>query len=291
LLLGSTSSEATFTDIKPSIDDCSLNHTHCMQDIANTSSYLPKRILEIRGYKMVLRESPSRLELCLLEPLFGPPAEILKTTTATLDDFKQEIIPWDKLTKTFQDAIDTCRRLGIDFIWIDSLCIIQDSMDDWKEESAKMADIYENAFLTIAAMKSMQSAEGCYTTTNPEFLGRLIPDENIFVRECPPVPSISQLYIFHCCLQDLSLTVSVTNKVPYRAVRAYLTRYLTLPSVGGNGRSRDQTPRPRIVRVVISVPAGCTPLGITPPKVRHRIEPHPLFSVFNCNSFSSFCKL
>jgi hypothetical protein len=76
--------------------------------------------------------------------------------------------------------------LGIDFLWIDSLCIIQDSTSDWKGESAKMASIYENAFLTIASTKSKEGAAGCYTTTSAEFLAISVPDTDIFVHQQPP---------------------------------------------------------------------------------------------------------
>jgi hypothetical protein len=102
-----------------------------------------------------------------------------------LEIFKNEV-PWGNLTANFQHAIDACRRLGIDFLWIDSLCIIQDSASAWKEESAKMASIYENAFFAIASTKSKEGAAGCYTTTSPEFLAISVPDTNIYVRQQPP---------------------------------------------------------------------------------------------------------
>jgi hypothetical protein len=51
----------------------------------------------------------------------------------------------------YRDAIVISRRLHIPYIWIDSLCIIQDSMEDWLAESAKMGWVYKNSFLCIAA--------------------------------------------------------------------------------------------------------------------------------------------
>jgi hypothetical protein len=48
------------------------------------------------------------------------------------------------LTKTFQDAIYITHRLGIRFLWIDSLCIIQDSVSDWAKESSTMGEVYAN---------------------------------------------------------------------------------------------------------------------------------------------------
>ncbi|KAF3809524.1 hypothetical protein GCG54_00012808, partial [Colletotrichum gloeosporioides] len=72
-----------------------------------------------------------------------------KTTKATLD-----------LPKTFQDAITVTRALGIDFIWVDSLCIIQDDPDDWAKEASQMASIYRNAYITIAATSAAGGEEG-----------------------------------------------------------------------------------------------------------------------------------
>jgi hypothetical protein len=117
--------------------------------------------------------------------LLGPSNDIIKTTLSNLEIFKNEV-PFDNLTANFKHTVQTCRRLGIDFLWIDSLCIIQDSASDWKEESAKMASIYENAFLTIASTKSKEGARGCYTRTSPEFLAISVPDTNIYVRQRPP---------------------------------------------------------------------------------------------------------
>ncbi|KAM7187760.1 Heterokaryon incompatibility protein (HET) domain containing protein [Naviculisporaceae sp. PSN 640] len=55
------------------------------------------------------------------------------------------------IPKTFSDAMTVAHRLRIPYIWIDSLCIIQDDPGDWAVESSRMADVYSNAYLTISA--------------------------------------------------------------------------------------------------------------------------------------------
>jgi hypothetical protein len=80
-------------------------------------------------------------------------------TTSTHDGFLQGI-SYYRLPANFQDAITITRRLGIQYLWIDSLCIIQDSVQDWLEESKKMGGIYEDAAFTIAAMTSGKSTDG-----------------------------------------------------------------------------------------------------------------------------------
>jgi hypothetical protein len=55
---------------------------------------------------------------------------MLRTTTATYKIY-QNSIPWDSLSMTFKDVIHLTRRVGLQYLWIDSLCIIQDDIGDW----------------------------------------------------------------------------------------------------------------------------------------------------------------
>lgn len=80
-------------------------------------------------------------------------------TTKTMEPF-QRALPMKELPANFQDAITITRRLGIRYVWIDSLCIIQDSKEDWEEESKKMATIYRDATVTVSAMSSRGSSTG-----------------------------------------------------------------------------------------------------------------------------------
>ncbi|KAF5707949.1 flavin-containing protein [Fusarium mundagurra] len=85
----------------------------------------------------------------------------LKTTKATFTEFCQKV-EFAQFPKTFQDAIIVCRKLNIEYLWIDSLCIIQDDEHDWAVESPKMCDVYQNAYLTIAAASAHNSSEGLF---------------------------------------------------------------------------------------------------------------------------------
>lgn len=100
----------------------------------------------------------------------------LVTTMDTLDDNLQGI-PITSLPKTLLDAVYITRELGFKYIWIDALCIIQarSSRDtvaiaDWQDQASKMADVYGNAFITIAAAGAADKVKGCFvprsTTTN-----------------------------------------------------------------------------------------------------------------------------
>lgn len=66
-----------------------------------------------------------------------------------------------KMPLSFRDAIDITRGLGYNYVWIDSLCIIQDNQDDWTIEASRMADVYEGAICTICATSAGDSEKGC----------------------------------------------------------------------------------------------------------------------------------
>jgi hypothetical protein len=84
--------------------------------------------------------------------------------TTTRETFlrRKSAIPWSLLSKTFKDAIIVTYELGLRYIWIDSLCIIQGDTSDWKIESKKMGDVYGNSKVTIAAVKSKDGQGGCF---------------------------------------------------------------------------------------------------------------------------------
>ena len=71
-----------------------------------------------------------------------------------------ERIPISDLSLKFQHAIRICRRLRVKYLWIDVLCIIQDSREDWDVQSKMMGDIYRNATLNIAMDDSKNRSAG-----------------------------------------------------------------------------------------------------------------------------------
>ncbi|KAE9372587.1 HET-domain-containing protein [Stipitochalara longipes BDJ] len=81
------------------------------------------------------------------------------TTKSNLNSYCNGIV-LSTLPKTFQDAIFITRRLGYKYLWIDSLCIVQDSMLDWQLESVKMNTIYANSVLNLSADAAIDSFEG-----------------------------------------------------------------------------------------------------------------------------------
>jgi hypothetical protein len=87
--------------------------------------------------------------------------EFYHLSNDTLAHF-EDGIDLDKLPKTFHHAIDFACRLGVRYIWIDSLCILQDSTKDWLYQSAQMDQVYNNSLCNISATAARNSSEGLY---------------------------------------------------------------------------------------------------------------------------------
>lgn len=128
---------------------CEKKHPDCKY---YRPSILPDRVLFVgKGTDPYLVEPPNgtKEDYIALSHRWGGKVS-LQLKTATLDDFKKGI-PLSRFPKTFKDAISVCRSLGIKYIWIDSICIIQDSKQDWDIQGSKMDQVYSHCLLTIAA--------------------------------------------------------------------------------------------------------------------------------------------
>lgn len=115
----------------------------------------------------------------------------IKTETYNIARMKHKI-PWAALSRVFQDAVTVCRELGISYLWIDSLCIVQDSKEDWETESPKMCDYYGNAEITISAGSSQDGTVPFLTERSARWMPKSFTFTNedgssstIFAKETP----------------------------------------------------------------------------------------------------------
>lgn len=141
-------------------EDCLRHHPRCQ---SSESSHLPSRVLNVTGTGRPRLESTyhdKKAPYIALSHCWGS-FQPLTTTRATLDR-RTESIEWSLLPKTFQDAISITRSMGIDYLWIDSLCIVQDDEDDWAQEAARMGEIFEGAYITLSATSAHDSTAGCF---------------------------------------------------------------------------------------------------------------------------------
>jgi Heterokaryon incompatibility protein (HET) len=97
----------------------------------------------------------------------------IKLLTSNIKQLSSSISIVD-LPANFRDAIHIARKLCVRYIWIDSLCIIQDSRLDWEIESKTMGNVYQNAILTIAAAVSERSTDGILKTYKSKVPGAVV---------------------------------------------------------------------------------------------------------------------
>ncbi|ROW04998.1 hypothetical protein VSDG_00080 [Cytospora chrysosperma] len=86
------------------------------------------------------------------------------------EEFENSVLV-SSLAPNFQDAILVTRQLGFRYVWIDSLCIIQGSKEDWDNEAPMMNKVYRNAFLTLGAMASPHGYGGLFRNRDPKMTG------------------------------------------------------------------------------------------------------------------------
>ncbi|KAH6683430.1 heterokaryon incompatibility protein-domain-containing protein [Halenospora varia] len=174
------------------LDSCYESHPNCQGNLG----LLPTRILDVGLHEndpIILRcnlKEASRY--CALSHCWGS-SKPFSTTMDTLKKRQKGILP-DELPKTFQDVITFVRCLGIKYLWIDCLCIIQDDIHDWAKESSQMARVYGEAHLTIAAAQADDSSYGIFSN-------RLAPQGLPYYSHTTDEGQVSSIYVSRDCSQ------------------------------------------------------------------------------------------
>ncbi|KAK7926606.1 heterokaryon incompatibility protein-domain-containing protein [Apiospora marii] len=138
---------------------CRESHAKCQRE----TPPLPTRVIDVStgdGNCRLYESHGERAEYIALSHCWGK-ITILTTLKKNVKAHTH-CIKLETLPKTFQEAIQTTRNLGVRYLWIDSLCIVQDDAQDWARESAMMASIYRNAYLTLAATAANDGSEGLF---------------------------------------------------------------------------------------------------------------------------------
>jgi len=148
---------------------CSSTHTLCAE---RAECFLPNRLLDVKAFgsssecdlKLVttkdLKRANPRPEYITVSHCWGSPSKRpIITSKANLQE-RMMRITFNSLPKTFCDAVRITRQLDQRYLWLDSLCIIQDDEADWAIESELMGNIYSNSYCTIAALSSCDSTIG-----------------------------------------------------------------------------------------------------------------------------------
>ena len=161
------------------LSSCLTNHTRCTRFLSATP-FQPTRLVEIAPlasasddelHLRIAGEHSPLVPYMTLSHCWGK-SEFLKLTKTTYQRLRDGFSAADTLSKTFQDAIIICRELGVKYLWIDSLCIFQDSAEDWRYEAAQMGQVYEHSLCNIAATGVFNDEEGCFRDRDVSFVQR-----------------------------------------------------------------------------------------------------------------------
>lgn len=144
------------------VQTCIRDH-HC--DEARTSE-LPTRLLDVgmstKQAKLVDTNTMIETQDChyaALSHCWGARLPDSRTTRANVHA-RAINLDLDSLEQTFKDAITVARTLGYHYLWIDTLCIVQDDESDWKKECSHMDAVFSNAVVTIAALDASDAFAG-----------------------------------------------------------------------------------------------------------------------------------
>ncbi|MCJ1465073.1 hypothetical protein MMC07_003689 [Pseudocyphellaria aurata] len=162
-----SSSPASFRKVNRWLQGCEQNHEDCH---VPGNPPLPTRVIHVEycaGLQHPHLHASKRQfgRYIALSHVWGK-IGTLTTTTNNITERMQGIV-LSEMPKSFRDAVTVTRRLGIKYLWIDSLCILQDSATDWENESAKMGEVYKNSALTISASSAINSHVGFLIARNP----------------------------------------------------------------------------------------------------------------------------
>jgi hypothetical protein len=212
---------------------CQRMHPDYISSCNDKTNFVPKRLLHLTkirdSFKVKLHStdvSDQGASYCCLSHCWGG-KQTLSLTDANLLELQNDI-PEGEIPPTYLEAIKVTVALGINYLWIDSLCIIQRNESDWIEQAAVMAKIYTNSYCTIAAAGANDCREGCYSTRNPleTFPCRITgndEDDSLFA-SCDLMPG--------CNIEDLERTSTLFNRAWVFQERMLSPRILYFGKVG-----------------------------------------------------------
>jgi len=161
-----TYSAETTSHITNWMEHCIDTHDICKE--GRGDMWMPSRLLEIsdvRGDLHLRLRDRSELQsgrYCTLSHCWGALGlQSLQLTTDSLSSFRNGIAV-STLKPTFDDMADLTWRLGVRLMWIDCMCIIQDDIQDWRDESALMGKVYANSWLNVSAARTDATCSGLY---------------------------------------------------------------------------------------------------------------------------------
>lgn len=172
--------------VRRQLFDCLTSHPSCARG-PQLGPQLPSRVIDVGETGKdphLFVTNGKHAAYATLSYCWGK-ANSFTTVTANLDS-NQIAIPFQLLPATLQDAVYFTRQIGIKYIWIDALCIVQDSFEDWASESRKMAEVYSNAVVCLSGTGSEDASKSLFAKRKPLRLPQVVlPLGAPFLNEFP----------------------------------------------------------------------------------------------------------
>ncbi|KAH7401368.1 heterokaryon incompatibility protein-domain-containing protein [Pyrenochaeta sp. MPI-SDFR-AT-0127] len=186
-----TFSRSTWSFLRSKLNECLAMHTSCRHIPITNSSSQPTRLLNLRGrtryqIKLVDMERDSKYSYFTLSHCWGGEPQ-MKLTRKTEQSLRAGIDS-RTLPRTYRQAVEVCRQLDIEYLWIDSLCIFQDNLADWHTQATCMRDIYSYAVCNIAATGASDSTVGLQFDRNPL---ASVPFEIVVSEQSPSLTNVN----------------------------------------------------------------------------------------------------
>ncbi|PVH99186.1 HET-domain-containing protein, partial [Periconia macrospinosa] len=149
------------------IKTCDMNHESCKRpQVKDDPNWRPTRLIYVGENDSQVRlvagnEIAGDLKYATLSHCWGKLSDRLVLIESQVDKWKEKM-PTLGEWATFTEAIEITRRLGLLYVWIDSLCIIQDSVRDWQQEYPRMCNVYKRSYCNIAATSATDDTMGCF---------------------------------------------------------------------------------------------------------------------------------
>ena len=223
----STASLAATNLAKEWIAECTTSHRKCAK--AKGSS-LPTRLVDVLSLSKVGKvrivdtqsiSSDSDIQYVALSYCWGP-KPTFKLTKSTWEALSSGVAV-ETLPKTMQDAINFTQNINLGWLWIDSLCIVQDLKEDWNREALTMHQVYRDSFVTVAALGASSCDEGLFALRDPLLysachLFQTKQGENIYGGQDPSIEILLDAWPLHqrgWVTQERILASKTLNFGPY----------------------------------------------------------------------------
>lgn len=198
-LLPDRASQPQFDVLGQCLSDCNNNHPECRPQKLGP---LPTRLIHVGAndsdtINLCKTQPKDNFEYIALSHPWGEGPHFC-TTLDNVETYRNKI-DFGELPAMFQDAVITTRKLGLEYLWIDSICIIQGEGGDFDQEAKRMEDVFSSAFCVIAASSARGQNDGflnrprqnreCLTFEHaglpPLYVSRFMDDFNKDVLESP----------------------------------------------------------------------------------------------------------